>query len=89
MIPYPICLIGDKLDLTSEREVQTSEGAELAAALDLRGGLFKTLARIGENVEEAFTNLVKEISQPTKIKPTADEILMKERERENGQHSPG
>jgi GTPase SAR1 family protein len=64
----PIVLIGNKSDLTSERVVQTVEGEKLAAKLHL-GHFFETSAKTGQNVEEAFFDVVAQIGmkdQPSK-----------------------
>jgi GTPase SAR1 family protein len=56
----PIILIGNKSDLTSERAVQTVEGEKLAAKLQLER-FFETSAKTGQNVQEAFFDVVAQI----------------------------
>ena len=52
-------LVGNKCDLDDKREVETSEGEELAKKFNCQ---FKeTSAKTRENVEESFYDLVREI----------------------------
>merc|ERR1739848_43238 len=55
----PLMLVGNKCDLDDKREVETSEGEELAKKFNCQ---FKeTSAKTRENVEESFYDLVREI----------------------------
>ncbi|KAF8068775.1 P-loop containing nucleoside triphosphate hydrolase protein [Lyophyllum atratum] len=60
-------LIGNKCDLTTEREVSTEEGRALARELDC--DFFETSAKTGENLELVVTTLVRRLRSkpPTKI----------------------
>ena len=62
----PIVLIGNKSDLTSERVVQIVEGEKLAAELHL-GHFFETSAKTGQNVEEAFFDIVTQIAMKDQV----------------------
>jgi len=55
----PIILVGNKCDLTAERQVSTTEGMELARSLGCPFIEASAKARI--NVEESFYGLVREI----------------------------
>jgi small GTP-binding protein len=53
-------LIGNKSDLDDQRVVPTERGKELAK--EIRASHFiETSAKLGENIEEAFLTLVKQI----------------------------
>jgi small GTP-binding protein len=53
-------LIGNKIDLEDQRIVPKSEGAKLAQEMNACD-FVETSAKLGDNVEEAFQNLVKQI----------------------------
>lgn len=61
----PIVLVGNKCDLTSERQVDSSEGATLAAKWGC--AFFETSARHKINNETCFFELVKEIRKQNKV----------------------
>ncbi|KAJ7777073.1 ras protein [Mycena metata] len=52
-------LVGNKCDKTSEREVSKDEGAALARQFGCE--FIETSAKTAQNVERAFTNLVREL----------------------------
>eukprot|EP00474_Spongospora_subterranea_P008953 CRZ09411.1 hypothetical protein [Spongospora subterranea] len=60
----PIALCGNKCDLTDERQVQTSEGEELAAQWGCP--FFETSAKMKINNEECFFQVVREIRKMEK-----------------------
>ena len=53
-------LIGNKIDLTDDRVVPTEKGKELAEKIKA-SNFIETSAKLGENIEEAFLFLVKQI----------------------------
>lgn len=53
-------LIGNKIDLTDERVVPTEQGKDLAEKIKA-SHFIETSAKLGENIEEAFLLLVKQI----------------------------
>lgn len=53
-------LIGNKIDLEDQRIVQTEEGKKLANEVNACD-FIETSAKLGNNVEKAFQNLVKQI----------------------------
>lgn len=52
-------LIGNKLDLESQRQVSTQEGEEWASKLGIP--FLETSAKASQNVEAAFTKMVERI----------------------------
>jgi len=58
---FPIIIVGNKCDLEQEREVSTSKGREYAELYGFR--FYETSAKLGENVEEIFFQLVREIKK--------------------------
>ncbi|MBA7632102.1 hypothetical protein ES703_39644 [subsurface metagenome] len=53
-------LIGNKIDLSKERVVSTEKGKDLAEKINA-SHFIETSAKLGENIEEAFLLLVKQI----------------------------
>jgi small GTP-binding protein len=53
-------LIGNKIDLEDERKVDTAQGEKLAKEISA-SSFIETSAKYGDNVEEAFKTLVREI----------------------------
>jgi len=53
-------LIGNKIDLNDDRVVSTEEGEKYAKQIDA-SDFIETSAKYGENVEQAFSNLVNQI----------------------------
>ena len=53
-------LIGNKIDLSNERVVPTEKGKDLAERINA-SHFIETSAKLGENIEEAFLLLVKQI----------------------------
>lgn len=56
----PVLLIGNKADLTTKRVVKWSEGKKLAESWN-QCAFIETSAKNGENIEQAFSQLVREI----------------------------
>ncbi|KAJ6233894.1 ras-like protein rasb [Anaeramoeba flamelloides] len=54
---YPICLVGNKVDLVDDRIIKTSDGEELATKFT--SSYIETSAKTRFNVEEAFFTLVR------------------------------
>ena len=65
-----VSLVGNKADLSKEREVASEEGADLAKGFNCE--YFETSAATGANVEKVFSNLAEKIlaKQPTPAPPT-------------------
>ena len=55
---FPICIVGNKVDMGEDRVVQLTEAMKLAN--DYGFNYWETSAKTGQNVEEAFTELVAE-----------------------------
>jgi small GTP-binding protein len=56
-----LILVGNKIDLTNDRKVNTEEGEELAQKLKL--SYIETSAKTGENIEDAFKMLALQLIQ--------------------------
>jgi len=54
-------LIGTKIDLVDQREITREEAEKSCADYTWCGGIIETSAKTGENVEEVFLNLAKEL----------------------------
>jgi len=57
----PMVVIGNKIDLESERQVSTQEGLDLARSF--QAAFFETSAKLRINVDESFTQIVREINR--------------------------
>jgi GTPase KRas protein len=65
----PIVLVGNKTDITYQREVSTEEGRRVAAEWGCP--FVETSAKTAENVEEAFFAMVREVRQVNGIRGSA------------------
>lgn len=61
-----ILLVGNKIDMVNERVVQFSEGNDLAINFGIN--FIETSAKTGENVDNAFFNIIKRIFEKEKNK---------------------
>eukprot|EP00002_Diphylleia_rotans_P022610 TRINITY_DN442_c0_g1_i1.p2 TRINITY_DN442_c0_g1~~TRINITY_DN442_c0_g1_i1.p2 ORF type:complete len:191 (+),score=56.75 TRINITY_DN442_c0_g1_i1:59-631(+) len=66
----PMVLVGNKYDLANERKVNTEEGKELAKKF--KCPFFETSAKMPHNVDEAFTELVREVRKAEASQDNAD-----------------
>ncbi len=66
---FPMVLVGNKMDLESERQVTTAEGKELAKSWGCP--FFETSAQHRVNVEEIFHQLVREVRKS--IQPAVEQ----------------
>ena len=64
-----IYIIGNKIDRSEDRKIQTEQGQKLADEFNL--DFFETSAKTGENVNEAFESLVNKID---KVCPKSDQV---------------
>ena len=62
----PILLIGKKIDLEDQRQVNYKEGEELAKTIGDGIKFYETSCKTGENVEEAINDLIKQIYEKSK-----------------------
>jgi len=60
---FPMIVVANKCDLEYERQIGTNEGLDHDLAKQLGCKLIETSARHGVNVDEAFSNLVREIRE--------------------------
>ena len=58
--PIPVVVLANKTDLVERQEIRDEDIAEVIGPLGLK--VLRTSARTGENVEQAFLGLAKEIS---------------------------
>ncbi|CAG0897293.1 unnamed protein product [Darwinula stevensoni] len=63
--PLVLCLLGNKSDLVSERQVTTKEAADYAASLDAL--FFETSAVNNEGIEEAFVSTAQSLLKQLKV----------------------
>jgi Ras-related protein Rab-8A len=71
-----ITLVGNKVDLESNRIVSIEDGGKLANEYNF--SFFETSAKENINVEEAFLDLTKEMLNRTKTKVRADSLTKKQ-----------
>jgi len=64
----PVIIIANKCDLEYERQVGINEGRDLAKHFGCK--FIETSAKVGVNVDEAFTDLVREIRRYNKEQQT-------------------
>ncbi|MHA1191252.1 MAG: GTP-binding protein [Promethearchaeota archaeon] len=57
---FPILMIGNKLDLEENRQVQSKQAIRMAKSMDIHGYV-ECSAMTGENVEEIFTIIIQKI----------------------------
>ena len=60
----PLMIVGNKIDLESERKVSFEEGKELANKL--KTGFFETSAKENKNVQESFLELIHKVYENVK-----------------------
>ncbi|MFX1452704.1 MAG: GTP-binding protein, partial [Promethearchaeota archaeon] len=78
--PTPIVLLGNKVDLTDARVVSTEMGTKLSKELNCP--FFETSAKTGENIDTAFTTLIKSVRDKITKELTGEEF--KELKRKEG-----
>jgi len=66
---FPVVICGNKIDLESERQVTTKDGADLATRW--RAEFFETSAKTRINIDEAFVALVRLFAR-NRQKPASD-----------------
>ncbi len=66
--PNTLFLIGTKLDLEEKREVSKEEAMKFHKKFNFKGDVIETSSKSGNNVEETFIKLGKEILQHSLIK---------------------
>ncbi len=64
----PMAIVGNKCDLSYQRQVQIQEGQALATKMNCR--YLETSAKLRLNVEEAFFEIVREIRKNSKSNPS-------------------
>ncbi|MHA1105587.1 MAG: Rab family GTPase [Promethearchaeota archaeon] len=62
---FPIMMIGNKLDLEENRQVQSQQAIRMAKSMDIHGYI-ECSAMTGENVEEIFNIIVQKILDSSK-----------------------
>lgn len=63
---FPIIMIGNKVDLEENRQIQSEKAIRIAKSMDINGYI-ECSALTGENVEEIFSNVVQKILDLTEI----------------------
>lgn len=67
---FPVIVVANKCDLEYERQVGMNEGRDLAKHFGCK--FIETSAKQRINVDEAFTNLVREIRKYNRVRLTRD-----------------
>lgn len=57
---FPLVLVGNKCDLETDREISEEEGRKAARSMN-NCKMFETSAKTGQNIEQAFYDVVREI----------------------------
>ena len=65
----PMCIVGNKCDLESERVIPKEEGS--AMAKNFGSAFFETSAKLRKNVDESFYELVREVRKAQPV-PSED-----------------
>jgi Ras family len=81
--PWIICLVACKSDLVAQREVQWSEGNDLAAELSLNH-FFEVSAKTSDNVEAPFSNIVRSIRSLDSQNACGESASRDRRDKESG-----
>ena len=74
-----IVLIGNKCDLNEKRQVTTEEGENLAKKYKI--SFYETSAKTGKNVQEAFTEILKNLS--SNLRKKSYRLIKQQEENEN------
>ena len=72
----PIVLVGNKVDLVEERQVDTEVGKEYASFLG--AGFIETSAKTDDNVEECFLEMARRCRQQPRVDPRNHETIKKD-----------
>ena len=57
---FPIIMIGNKLDLEENRQIQTQQAIRIAKTMEV-SGYIECSAKTGKNVDEIFKSIVQKI----------------------------
>lgn len=63
---FPIIMIGNKLDLDENRQVQSQQAIRIAKTMEVNGYI-ECSAKTGKNVDEVFSNIVQKILNITHL----------------------